>query len=227
MSASSWDGWAKLLVHPCVAMGYYFIFSAPSFMIAAYMCTGVRGEGHMYYVVLVPLVFYTFVSIASSICFWRWGPAVAHYKLYGSVAAFAILSTLPVTYVGYLGPGATMPWHNDFQWLVVSCLNVFSTLQVTSAGSVAGEHPAEPRTSIREPVLRSAVHAVMVLDAFSDLSLTRSLLRVVCSCCQRWCNSVWQDVCHELSAPVPLLWGEGCSLDPMDPVMISVTCPEA
>ena len=179
MCASSWDGWAKLHVNPGVAMGYYFASAAPICTISAYMCTGVRGEGHMYYVVSVPLVFYTVVLTALVICFWRWGPAVAHHKLYQPAVAFASLGIMPVTYAGYLGPNETMPWHNELHWLVVCCFNVIIGLQYTSAGGLPGEHPAEPRTSIREPVLRSAILALMMLDANSDVALTRSLLEVV------------------------------------------------
>ena len=136
-------------------------------------------EGHMYYVVLVPLVFLTTVTTAVTICFWKWGPAVAHHKLYQHLSAFAALGSMPLAYVGYLGPEPTIPWHNNLHWLIVSGLNAVAQLQTASAGSVAGEHPAEPRTSVREPVLRSTVHALMLLDACSDLALSRSLLRVV------------------------------------------------
>ena len=72
MSASSWDAWAKLHVNPYVAMSYFFVSAAPSSMAAAYMCTGVRGEGLMYYVVSVPLVFYTVAVTIALSCFWRW-----------------------------------------------------------------------------------------------------------------------------------------------------------
>lgn len=181
MSASSWDGWGKLHVNPCVAMGYYFSSFVLSSSTMAYMSTGVRGEGHMYYVVLVPLGCYTFVCIAGAISFWRWGPAVAHHKVYQHVTAFASLGIMPICYVGYLGPEATIPWHNNLHWLAVSCVSVFLLLQTTSAGGVPGEHPAEPRTSIREPVLRSSLHALVFLDALSDLALIRSLAKAVCS----------------------------------------------
>ena len=150
-------------------------------MIAAYMCTGVRGEGHMYFEVLVPLVFYTVVLTAASVSFWWWGPAVAHHRLYQPALAAATFCVMPMLYVGYLGPEVTVPWHNNLQWLVVCCMSIFFGLQHTSAGVMPGEHPAEPRTSIREPFLRSALQALMLLDALSDLAVTRSLLRAVCS----------------------------------------------
>ena len=65
------------------------------------------------------------------------------------------------------------------QQIAVNWLSVFFGLQYTSAGALPAEHPAEPRTSIREPVLRSVIHALMMIDALSDLALTRSLLEVV------------------------------------------------
>ena len=179
MSANSWDGSAMLHVNPYAAMRYYFLLAIPSSMLAAYMCTGARGEGHMYYVILVPVGFYTTACTSQTILFWRWGPTIVHHKLYKPFSAFAALGTMPLTYVGYLGPEATVPWHNDLHWLVVSCLNSIFTFQVTSAGGLATEHPAEPRTSIREPVLRSAVHALMFIDACTDLAVTRSFVRVV------------------------------------------------
>ena len=134
----------------------------------------------MYYVVLVPLVFYSVVLTAASISFWRWGPAVAHYRLYQPALAVAAMSIMPMIYVGYLGPEAPVPWHNSLHWLVVSCITIFFGLQHLSAGGMPGEHPAEPRTSIRGPVLRSALQALMLIDAYSDLAVTRSLLLAVC-----------------------------------------------
>ena len=94
--------------------------------------------------------------------------------------AFASLGSLPVVYAGFLGPEATVPWQNNLQWLVFICANAFAVLQNASAGGMPGEHPAEPRTSIREPVLRSAIHALMMLDANSDVALIRSFLSAVC-----------------------------------------------
>ena len=71
MSASSWDGWAKLHVNPWVAMSYLFSSVVLGSSVIIYMCTGVRGEGHMYYVVLVPLSCDSALCIATTISFWR------------------------------------------------------------------------------------------------------------------------------------------------------------
>ena len=135
----------------------------------------------MYYAVSIPLVFYIFVSTVAIISIWRWGPVIVHHKLYQPVLTLGALGTMPLLYVGYLGPEATMPWHNNSQWLVVNGFNLFAVLQAAAAGGMPGEHPSEPRTSIREPFLRSALQALMLLDALSDLAVTRSLLRAVCS----------------------------------------------
>ena len=181
MSASSWDGWGKMHDNPCVATGYFF----PSVILAsstmAYLCTGVRGEGYMYYVVLVPAACDAVVTFAVAILFWRWGPAVAHHKLYQPVPAFLSSCVMPMAYVAFLGPEATMPWHNSFYCLAIITILVLSMLQAAGAGIVPGEHPAEPRTSIREPIVRSALQALLLLDAFSDLALIRSFLNAVCS----------------------------------------------
>ena len=180
MSATAWDGWAQLHVNPYVAMGYYFVSTTLMTVTAAYMGTGIQGEGHIYYVALVSLVFNIIVCTAATIAFWRWGPAVAHHKLSQPALAIAGLCLTPMFYVGYLGPEATIPWHNGLQWLLVSGLHIFFFLQSASAGGMPVEHPAEPRTGIMEPVLGSALHALMMVDALSDLCLTRSLVEVVC-----------------------------------------------
>ena len=181
MSASSWDGWAKLHANPCVAICYFFPSVILESITAGYSCTGVRGEGHMYFAVLVPLACHTVVVIAVTICFWRWGPAVAHHKLYLPVLAFLALCTTPMCYVAFLGPEETVPWNNSFHNLAIVCFGLFWLLQAASAGLVPGEHPAEPRTSINGPVIRCALQALLLFDAFSDLALTRSLLAAVCS----------------------------------------------
>ena len=128
MCATSWDGWAKLHVNPCVAMGYYFVASVPACMIPAYLCTGVRGEGLLYDVILVPLAVYTAVGAAIIISVWRWGPGFMHHKLYQPVVAFASIGIVPVTYAGYLGPEATIPWHSRLHFLVVYCGIAFAGL---------------------------------------------------------------------------------------------------
>ena len=183
MSASSWHGWAELHVNPCIAIGYFMSSMALALGAIVSLCTGVRGEGHMYFVVLVPLGFEAVVGSAVAALFWRWGPVVAHHKLYQPVPAFLALCAMPVCYVAFLGPEATVPWHNSFYSLILLSALVFAMIQVAGAGLVPGEHPAEPRVSIREPVVRAALLALMMLDAFSDLALTRSFLNAVCSHC--------------------------------------------
>ena len=109
---------------------------------------------------------------------WRWGPAAVHHKLYQPFQAFVSLCMLSTGHVGFLGSEATAPWHDQFHFICIGTLLMFAMLQCASAGGVAGEHPAHPRTSITEPVYRSAVRALMLVDALSDLAL--SPLTAVC-----------------------------------------------
>ena len=180
MSASSWDGWAQLHVNPCVAIRYFFSSFVLYSSTAAYMCTGVRGEGHMYFVVVVPVASHTVLCLAIAVMFWRWGPTVALHKLYQPVPALLTLCLLPLAYATFLGPAATVPWHNSFHSISVVCFGSFWQLQLGAAGFLPGEHPAEPRTSIREPLLRNTVQALMSFDALTDLELSKSLLAAVC-----------------------------------------------
>ena len=91
---------------------------------------------------------------------------------------------------------------------------MFSILEGAAAGLVPGEHPAEPRTSIREPVLRSALNALMVLDALSDLAVVRSFLTAVCSYCSVWLNIIRSNTYHNMSAPVAPVGQEVISTPP-------------
>lgn len=171
MSSSAWDGWAEQHVNPFVAIRYFFGSAALSRAAAAYICTGVRGHDHMYYVVMVPLVFYVVVLTGADCCYWRWGPEIVHHKLYQTLMALASLCMLPTGYVGFWGPDATVPWNSRFYFICVDAVFTFFVLQAASAGGVPGEHPTEPRTSIMGPCTRSALQALMVLDAASDLAL--------------------------------------------------------
>ena len=180
MSSSAWDSWAGQHVNPYVAIGYFFSAAALTDAAAAYICTGIRGDDHMYYVVMVPLVCFIGAIICNHGIFWRWGPAAVHHKLYQPTQAFTSLCLLPLAYVGFLGSEASVPWHDQFYFLCIYSLFLFAMLQCASAGAVAGEHPAHPRTSIMEPFCRSALRALMLVDAISDLALSRSLVTAVC-----------------------------------------------
>ena len=181
MSTVSWDGWAKLHVNPSVAIGYYYVSWFLATAISAYICTGIRGEELVQTVVLVSLVCYTATWAGMGCIFWRFGPSVAHNSLYQRVMALASLCLVPCTYVGFLGPDATVPWSDRFHFLCVNSLWTFVMLQNSAAGGVAGEHPAEPRTRIMEPFLRSAILTLMLVDAISDFALARSFVAEVCS----------------------------------------------
>lgn len=105
MSASSWDGWATLHVKPCFAIGYFFSSMILASILLAYLCTSVTVEGYMYYVVVVPLAWNDAVLLAVAFRFWRWGPAVAHHKLYPAVPALLMLCGMPMAYVAFLARG--------------------------------------------------------------------------------------------------------------------------
>ena len=181
MTASSWEGWAELHVNPFVAMGYFYGFAALERAAAVYICTGVRGDDHMFYVVIVPLVSFVVMGGTALDWFvWRRGPATVKHKLFQAFVVLSTLSSMPMLYVGNLGPEATVPWHDRFHILCATAIITFCGHQRCSAGLIPGEHPAEPRTSIMEPFCRSAIHALVVLDAVSDLALSRYLLTAVC-----------------------------------------------
>ena len=180
MSASSWDAWAQLHVNPSVAIGYFFCSHVLYSSSSAYICTGVRGEGPMYFVVLIPFVFNTVGNVAIIVLFWRWGPTVAHHKVYQPVLAILGLCTMTLVYVAFIGPAATVPWNDRFHSDTAVYFGTFWQLQAGVAGFLPGEHPAEPRTSIREPFLRSALQALMAIDALTDLELSKSLMAAVC-----------------------------------------------
>ena len=179
MTASSWDGWAKHQSNPYVAIDYFFESSALVTVVSIYTCTGVRGYGHMYYVVMVPVLDSVFLGAGLRCAFWRWGPGVVKYKPYQAAVLPAGPCVLPVTYIGCLGPAATVPWHVRFHFLCAHAAMTFLMHQTDAARSVAGEQPAEPRTSIMKPFSRAAIYAMMFLDVLSDLALSRSLLTVV------------------------------------------------
>ena len=71
MCASAWDGWAELHVNPCVAMGYFFLSLSVATIGMGYICTGIKGEGPMYFVVFAPLAFHTIADIGIAVLFWR------------------------------------------------------------------------------------------------------------------------------------------------------------
>ena len=180
MTASSWEGWAEQHVNPHVAIAYFFVPNALAIATVAYLCTGIRGDDHMYYVVLVTLVVFVLFHTGTQFAFWRWGPNFAHSKVFQHVMVLTTVCSMPILYVGFLGPDSTVPWNDRLHYVSVHGLAIFFLLQGAASGGMAGEHPAEPRTSIWEPFCRSAVQALTLVDAASDFALTRSLLAAVC-----------------------------------------------
>ena len=112
-------------MNPYGAMRYFFIFHALGNASAAYICTGIRGDGLTYYVLLASVLCFTVSWTVAGFAFWAWGPAVAHYKLYKPVMALGALMVLSITYMGCLGPDDTVPWQNRFQSLCVSSVWIF------------------------------------------------------------------------------------------------------
>ena len=168
-----------------------------------------RGSHVLYGLVPYCLGFCLYRSFSRP--FWRLGPAVSHHTLYPPVPAFLALCGMPLCYAAFLGPEATVPWHNEFYSLILMSVVVFAMVQACAAGLVLGEHPAEPRTSIREPFLWASLLALMVLDALSDLALTRSFLTAVCltDFSDPLVVTTLSETMHSTtSAPVSLGWSE-------------------
>ena len=153
MTASSWEGWAELHVNPFVAMGYFYGFAALERAAAVYICTGVRGDDHMFYVVIVPLVSFVVMGGTALDWFvWRRGPATVKHKLFQAFVVLSTLSSMPMLYVGNLGPEATVPWHDRLQFLCAHAVFTFWIIQKCTAGAVPGEHPADQHHGAFLPV---------------------------------------------------------------------------
>ena len=71
-------------MNPFVAMGYFFGSAAMAAAAIAYICTGIRGDDHMFYVVIVPLVSFVVIETATNCSVWRWGPEIVNHQAISS-----------------------------------------------------------------------------------------------------------------------------------------------
>lgn len=186
MTASSWDGWAKMHVNPFVAMRFYFIPAACDILVKGFLISSLPMHiSGLFYVATLPYVLHTLVNVAVAYIFFRYGPQIVFHRMFMPSILIALVPSLPVLYLGYIGPQHTVPWNNRLKFLVVSFMNFFAGHLAAAAGGLPGEHPVEPRTSIVKPVCRAIIQTFKVTDSLTDLSLIVELVAEVCLCIAR------------------------------------------
>ena len=187
MTASSWDGWAKMHVHPLVAMQFFFLSTMVDILSRSYMLTGLPMDGSLLcHAVTLPHNLNIAVCVAGTCAMFRVGPQVVFHRMFPLLVLATVSLALPLWYVGYIGPQDTVPWNNRFKFLVYGSVhNLFSHL-AGAAGWLPGEHPVEPRTSIRKPVYSAIIKAMRLCDSLTDMSLIAELVAEV-----RLCSILW------------------------------------
>ena len=93
---------------------------------------------------------------------------------------------IPLFYVSFIGPLDTVPWNNRFKCLVLCLTETLFQHLASAAGAIPGEHPVEPRTSIRKPVYRAIIQALRFMDSMTDLSFIVELVTEVWLCSGPW-----------------------------------------
>jgi hypothetical protein len=176
MTSSGWEGWGKLHVNPHVAIAYFYSVELVQLVSGLYLITGVAFE---HYIVSIPWTVFIICNFIIYISFWRYGPMVAHHKLYPALLGTALIGMLPMLYVGYAGPLSTVPWNNRLHFVCASVPGAVFGTESASAGKVAGEHPPQPRHSIMMPVLRNTFKSILLADALTDLTLVRTMFEQV------------------------------------------------
>ena len=180
MTASSWEGWAKMHVHPRVAIWFYFFAAMGDILTRAYFFTGLPMHKSMgFYAVTLPQVLGITVAVAAPCLMFRLGPQIVFHRMYGLVSLCPVFTSLPLAYVGFIGALDTVPWNNRFKFHLVTLAGALFTHLHAAAGAHPGEYPVEPRTSIRKPVYRVIIQTLRVTDAMTDLSLIVELIAEV------------------------------------------------
>ena len=153
MTASSWDGWAKIHVNPLVAIRFFFLPTMGDILLRYYLFTSLPVNGSLlFYAVTLPHSINIAECVAGSCAMFRIGPQLVQHRMYPLGVVAAVSLALPVWYVGYIGPPGTVPWNNRFKLLVYGFVADLLAHLAGAAGWLPGEHPVEPRTSIRKHV---------------------------------------------------------------------------
>ena len=149
-------------------------------VLRAYVSTSLpMYRSTLFYVATLPWLLHIFIVLAMACSMFRVGPQVVFHHMYS--LGLLCVSVLPfsVWYLGFLGPQQTVPWNSRLHFFVVAFL-LFSFVHLAAAaGSLPGEHPSEPRTSIFQPVYRAIFQTLRITDAMTDLSLIGELFAEV------------------------------------------------
>ena len=150
-------------------------------LIRVYLFTGLpmNAKFLLFYAVTVPHGLSIALAVAVPCAMFRFGPKVALHRMYQLGALLYVTLSLPVWYVGYIGPQDTVPWNNRLKFLLSGSAEILLAHLASAAGGLPGEHPVEPRTSIRKPVYRAIIQTLRVTDSLTDLSLIVELVAEV------------------------------------------------
>ena len=75
MTASSWDGWAKMHVNPFLAMRFYFLPVMGKILARVYLFTGLpMNMSLLFYVVTLPQTLNIALTVAVNCVVFRFGP---------------------------------------------------------------------------------------------------------------------------------------------------------
>ena len=137
------------------------------------------NESVLFYAVTLPYVVNLGLGMVWAAILFRFGPQIVFHRMFLLLLLCSVAAPLPVWYVGYVGPQDTVPWNNRFKFLVVSFAERLCEHLAGAAGALPGEHPVEPRTSIRMPVYRAIIQTLRLTDSLTDLSLIVELVAEV------------------------------------------------
>jgi hypothetical protein len=180
MTASSWDGWARLHVNPTIQMGVYFLTTGLYILSACYILTALPfNNSTQLYLVTVPFALHTFILFMATCLIWRLGPQFVQFKYYPILLLLILAGDLPMLYVGYIGPIVTVPWQNRLRFVCIHCIATVFLLSSAACGGVPGEHPVEPRTSIIPTLSGAVIQSLWASDSLTDLALITALLEEV------------------------------------------------
>ena len=167
-------------VHPLVAMQFFFLSTMVDILSRSYMLTGLPMDGSLLcHAVTLPHNLNIAVCVAGTCAMFRVGPQVVFHRMFPLLVLATVSLALPLWYVGYIGPQDTVPWNNRLKFLLSGSAEILLAHLASAAGGLPGEHPVEPRTSIRKPVYRAIIQTLRVTDSLTDLSLIVELVAEV------------------------------------------------
>lgn len=178
-------------------MCHFYGFEAGQLAVSIYILSALPINQSVYcYIVTIPWMVNIVYCSVLDLALWRWGPVVVHHKVYPVFYLLSVALFMPLVCVAYLGPLSSVPWNNRLHFVFANGVGNFCFIQ-TGTTKTPREHPKVPRSSLLQPFSRAAINTMLIMDAWTDLTLVRSFLDRVWLAAFQCCSAPDPTCCDE------------------------------